>query len=63
MSLSFANLFRLGGEKNVPPSIFRPLSFPLSLSLLLSSRRAGHEKVENLFCKPARVSASAARLF
>lgn len=39
MSLSFANLFRLGGEKNVPPSIFRPLSFPLSLSFSLREER------------------------
>lgn len=30
MSLSFANLFRLGGEKNVPPFIFPPLSLSLS---------------------------------
>lgn len=58
MSLSFANLFRLGGEKNVPPFIFPPLSLSLSLYF-----RAGHEKVENLFCKPTRVSASPARLF
>lgn len=37
--VSFANLFRLGGEKNVPPSIFRPLSFPLSLSFSLREER------------------------
>lgn len=28
LSFSFANLFRLGGEKNVPPSVFRPLFSP-----------------------------------